>query len=222
MWCSAWRALEDEDSEGKDKGLVRCRKMWQGTMCSHWSTTASEQDSAGTGLCIYALPSFCSKPHLPTSQRSGGDVPKGKRLTECPSHGAVGQPVLPSTHSSQLCAGLKDWILLCTFLVLLIFPAYSRSQWNFETEIELGLLCPSPLQEHWHAPHLVTKNPPNSGPQHRKCVFAHHVTTTLRSRLDKWSERKPDCAGRERKVNMVSVSSYTLPLILQSFCQREG
>lgn len=68
MWCSAWRALEGEDSEGKDKGLVRCREMWQGTLCSHWSTTVSEQDSAGTGLSVYALPSFCSKPHLPTSQ----------------------------------------------------------------------------------------------------------------------------------------------------------
>lgn len=49
-----------------------------------------------------------------------------------------------STHSSQLCAGLKDWIPLCPSLVLLIFPTYSMSQWIFETEIWLAVLCPSP------------------------------------------------------------------------------
>lgn len=41
------------------------------------------------------------------------------------------------------------------------------------------------------------------------------MTATLKSRLDKWSERTPDCVGRERIVNMVTVSSHTLPLILQ-------
>lgn len=41
------------------------------------------------------------------------------------------------------------------------------------------------------------------------------MTTTLKSGLDKLSERKPDSAGREKKANMVTVSSYTLPLILQ-------
>lgn len=146
MWCSAWRALEGEDSEGQDKGLVRCRKMWQGTQCSHWSTTVSEQGSAGTGLCIYALPSFCSKPHHPTSQRSGMDVTKGGRLTEHPSHRALGQPVLPLEPpplTAPSCVQDSS-TFLCTLLVLLIFPACSMSQWNLETEIWLGMLCPSP------------------------------------------------------------------------------
>lgn len=203
MWCSAWRALEGEDSEGQDKGLVRCRKMWQGTLCSHWSTRVSEQGSAGTGLylCTAFFLFQASPSHKPVFRDGCDKRRETDRLSFTWSPGSACSPLgASSTHSSQLCAGLKHWILLCTFLVLLIFPAYSSGTWRQRC----GLVC-SVL-------HLVTKNPLHSGPQHTKCMLAHHVTTTLRSRLEKWSERKPDCAGREREVNMVTVSSYTLPL----------
>lgn len=132
---------------------------------------------------------------------------KGERLTvsftqrEAP---ACAPLAATSTHSSQPCGGLKDWIPLCTFLVLLIFPAYSMSQWIFETEI-----CPSPCPQ---------TSPALRSPAHLLTT----MTTARRSRLDKRSEGKPDCAGRERKVNMVTVSSSTPPLTLQSFCQPEG
>lgn len=85
-----------------------------------------------------------------------------------------------STHSSQLCGGLG--IILCTFLVLLIFPACSMSQWNFEKEIWLGVLCPSPLQAHWHPPHLVTKIPFTQLPSTESACW---LNTTLRSGQDK-------------------------------------
>lgn len=45
--------------------------------------------------------------------------------------------------------------------------------------------------------------------------FLTVMTKTLKCRLEKWSRRKPDYAGRERTANMVTVSSYTLSLILQ-------
>lgn len=109
MWCSAWRALEGEGSEGKDKGLVRRRKMWQGTLCSYWSTALSEQGSAGTGLCIYAVPSFCSKPHLPTSQHAGMDVTKGEtdRVSFTQSVVSVCAPLeATSTHTPSY---VEDW-----------------------------------------------------------------------------------------------------------------
>lgn len=178
--------------------------MWQGTLCSHWSTTVSEQGSAGTGLCINALPSFCSKAYLPTSQRSGMEWQKERDW----------QSVL----HTELCASLcSPWSLLhpqlpamcgigdnsvhisysADFLCLLHEPV---EIWS--SRQRSGLVC--------SVPHLVTKIPFTQLPSTESACL---LTTTLRSGQDKLSERKTDCAGRDGKVNMVPASSYTLPSI---------
>lgn len=46
-------------------------------------------------------------------------------------------------------------------------------EWKLETEIWLGVRCPSPLQVHRHPLYLVTKYSCQSGPHHSKCMFTH-------------------------------------------------
>lgn len=157
---------------------------------------------------------FQASPSHKPAFRDGCDK---RRETDRVSFTQSGVPVCAplaatSTLSSQLCGGLKDWIPLCTFLVLLIFPCLLHEPvelWDRDLACcALSLTLPQNL-------------PSIQVPSTESTHLLTTTTTALRSRLDKWSEGKPDCGGRERKVNMVPVSSYTLPLTLQSCCQRE-
>lgn len=161
--------------------------MWP--LCCYWSTIVSEQDSAGTGLHIYALP-FCSKPKLldlsspnkPVTRDGCDDKERDWQgeSEKCPSQSAVSVSApleaIP-TQSSQICGRLRGCTLVHPLLALLIS-------------------LPTPWE---------------SANAHSLTI----MTTTIKSMLETRSERKPDYVGRERKVNMVTVSGYTLPLILQ-------
>lgn len=204
--------------------------MWQGTLCSYWSTAVSEQGSAGTGLCIYALPAFCSKPHLATSQHSGMDVTRGERLTEGAREVSFTQSIVavcvPLEATPIKAPGyVEDWrtVYLCAHFLFCWFSLptpWASGTWRQRS----GLACSVP---HFYRCSgipltLSQKIPSSQVPSTEGASLLTIMTTTLKSRLDKWSERKPDSAGRDRKVNMVTISSYTLPLTLQSFWQREG
>lgn len=114
-----------------------------------------------TGLRIYALPSFCSKPQLldlasPHKPGTRGGCDNKERdcqreSEKCPSSQSLVSTCVPleaiPTQSSQIRGGLRDGILVHPLLVLLIFPTYSMSQWKLETEIWLGARCPSPCHK---------------------------------------------------------------------------
>lgn len=151
--------------------------MRQGTLCSHWSTTVSEQGSAGTGLCINALPSFCSKAHLPTSQRSGMEWQKERDW----------QSVLHTEPCASLCS---HWSLLHSQLPAMWRTGDNSVHISCSADFPCLLHEPVELWERdlaWCALSLTSagtlaspspchKNPLNSAPQHRECMFAEYNT----------------------------------------------
>ena len=174
------------------------------------------------------MPSFCSKPqlldlaspHKPVTRDGCDDRERDcqRESEKCPSSQSVVSICVPleaiPTQSSQICGGLRDCILVHSLLVLLIFPTYSMSgNWRQRS----GLVRAVPhLYICTRIPLTLSQNIPISQvPITASACSLTIMTTTLKSRLDKWSERKPDYVGRERKVNMVTVSSYILPLILE-------
>lgn len=187
------KALEGDGTEDKHKGLVSCRNTLQGH-CVAAEVQEFLNKASGTGLCIYALPSFFPTPWPSFASQASdqgwmwwGENARGRWRSVLHSMLCQSVPLEAiHTQSSQICGGLRDRIRMHPWLVLFFSPTYSMSQWKLETEIWFGIHCPSHLQVQKFPCHHATKYSHQQGLRHITCI----MTAKHKSRLDSVNDQK--------------------------------